>query len=104
MSSVSRKETWVHSTPQKLKMQKNIGLSLPRLAYVKKMQRGDFKTFTPYADENGIIRVGGRVDPSLLSYDDTPPVLLPYKHWICMLFTCQAYQYGHSDVAATTAK
>ncbi|XP_068671020.1 uncharacterized protein [Montipora foliosa] len=43
----------------------------------QKMQRGYFKTLTPYADENGIIRVGGRVDPSLLSYDNTRPVLLP---------------------------
>ena len=70
----------------------------------QKMQRGDFKTLTPYADENGIIRVVGRVDPSLLSYDNTRPVLLPYKHWISMLVTRQAHQYGHSGVAATTAK
>ncbi|XP_068692626.1 uncharacterized protein [Montipora foliosa] len=70
----------------------------------KKMQRGDFKTLTAYADENGIIRVGGRVDPSLLSYDNTRPVLLQYKHWISMLVTRQAHQYGHSGVAATTAK
>ena len=70
----------------------------------QKMQRGDFKTLTPYADENGIIRVGGRVDPSLLSYDNTRPVLLPYKHWISTLVTRQAHQYGHSRVAATTAK
>ena len=70
----------------------------------QKMQRGDFKTLTPYADENGIIRVGGRVDPCLLSYDNTRPVLLPYKHWISTLVTRQAHQYGHSGVAATTAK
>ena len=70
----------------------------------QKMQRGDFKTLTPCADENGIIRVGGRVDPSLSSYDNTRPVLLPYKHCISMLVTRQAHQYGHSGVAATTAK
>ena len=57
----------------------------------QKMQRGNFKTLTPYADENGIIRVGSRVDPSLLSYDNTRPVLLPCKHWISMLVTRQAH-------------
>ena len=70
----------------------------------QKMQREDFKTMTPYVDENGIIRVGGRVDPSLLSYDNTRPVLLPYKHWISTLVTRQAHQYDHSGVVATTAK
>ena len=46
------------------------------------MERGDFKTLTPYADGNGIIRVGGGVDPSMLSYDKTRPVPLSYNHWI----------------------
>ena len=59
---------------------------------------------TPYADENGIITVGGRVDPSFLSCDNTHPVLLLYKHSISMLVTRQAHQYGHLGVAATTSK
>ena len=70
----------------------------------QKMQRGYVKTLTPYADENGIIRVGGRVDPSLLSYDNTRPALLPYNHWLSMLVTHRAHQCGHSGVAAITAK
>ena len=70
----------------------------------QKMHRGDFKTLTPYADQSEVIRVGGQVDPSLLSDDNTRPVLLPYKHWISTLVTGQAHQYGHSGVAVTTAK
>ena len=78
-------------------------LKFARSGLPQKMQRGDFKTLTPYVDENGIIRVGGRVAPSLLSYDYARPVLLPHKHWISMLVTRQAHQYGHSGVATTTA-
>ena len=42
-------------------------LKFTQSSFRQKMQRGDFKTLTPCADEDGIIRVGGPVDLSLLS-------------------------------------
>jgi len=55
-------------------------------------------------DDKGIIRVGGRVDPHLFSYDGKCPALLPCDHWISILVTRNAHQAGHLVVAATTAK
>ena len=69
-----------------------------------RLEKGDFKTLSPFIDDKGIIRVGGRVDPNLLSYDGKGPALLPYDHWISTLVTRDAHKAGHPGVAATTAK
>ena len=50
------------------------------------------------------MRVGGRVDPNLLSCDGKYPALLPYDHWISTLITRDAHRTGHPGVAARTAK
>lgn len=70
----------------------------------QRLQRGDLASLTPFIDGNGIIKVGGRVDPSLMSYDNQHATLLPYGHWISTLITRKAHQYGHSGIATTTAK
>ena len=41
---------------------------------------GEFKMLSPFKDENGVIRVGGRVDKALVSYETRHPILLPNKH------------------------
>ena len=69
-----------------------------------RLEKGDFKTLSPFIDDKGIIRVGGRVDPKMLSYDGKGPALLPYDHWISTLVTRDAHKAGHPGVAATTAK
>jgi hypothetical protein len=71
---------------------------------MKRMKKGDFKTITPFVDPKGIIRVGGRVNPSLVSYDNTRPALLPRNHWISVLVTRNAHQISHSGVDITTAR
>lgn len=70
----------------------------------KRLERGDLSTLTPFVDENGIIKVGGRVDPALTSYDNQHATLLPYNHWIATLITRDAHQYGHAGIATMTAK
>ena len=70
----------------------------------KRMEKGDFKTLSPFFDGKGIIRVGGRVNPDLLSYEGNHPTLLPHDHWISTLITRNAHRIGHPGVAATTAK
>lgn len=39
-----------------------------------RIEKGDSKTLSPFTDDKGIIRVGGRVDSNLLSYDGKSPV------------------------------
>ena len=59
---------------------------------------------SPFIDEEGVIRVGGRVNKAMVSYKAKHPALLPNKHWISHLITRQMHQYGHSGVATTAAK
>lgn len=79
-------------------------LKVAQTDLVKRMKNGDFKTLTPFFDANGVIRVGGRVDPRLVSYENARPALLPRKHWISVLVTRNAHQTSHSGVDTTTAK
>lgn len=69
-----------------------------------RLERGDFKSLSPFKDENGVIRVGGRVDEAIVSYETRHPALLPSDHWISLLVTRHAHQHGHTGVAATTGK
>jgi hypothetical protein len=57
-----------------------------------------------YTDNDGIIRVGGRVGKATVSYDMQHPVLLPYGHWLSRLIVHRVHQFGHLGVAATAAK
>ena len=65
---------------------------------------GEFKMLSPFKDENGVIRVEGRVDKALVSYETRHPILLPNKHWISYLITRHMHQYGHCGIAAMAAK
>lgn len=71
---------------------------------VTRHQKGEFKTLSPFIDAKGILRVGGRVDNALISYDAKHPALLPWKHRVSYLVTAHTHMHGHSGVAATTAK
>ena len=69
-----------------------------------RLEKGELKTFSPFKDSDGIVRVGGRVDKALVSYETRHPALLRREHWISLLITRQVHQCGHSAVAATVAK
>ena len=69
-----------------------------------RMAKGEFKTLSPFTDEKGIIRVGGRLDKAIVSYETKHPALLPSTHWISLLITRHKHQFGHPGVVTTTAK
>jgi transposase InsO family protein len=71
---------------------------------LKRLPRGDFKTMSPYKDDRNILRVGGRVDPTLFSNDERRPALLPYDHHLSTLIVRDAHETSHSGVATTVAK
>lgn len=64
------------------------------------LEKGEFKSLRPFIDDKGIVRVGNRIDESIVSCD----VLLPHKHRISLLITSNMLMYGHTGVATTTAK
>ena len=69
-----------------------------------KIKNGELKEFSPFVDNKGIIRVGDHLSKAIVTYNCKLPAMLPYRHWISLLITRHAHQYGHSGIAATTAK
>lgn len=49
-------------------------------------------SLTPFLDENGILRVGGRLDNSTLPYNEKHPIILPHKHHFTTLVLRDAHQ------------
>ena len=74
-----------------------------QLELFQTLKAGAFKVLTPFVDSAGILRVGGRVEVSLMSYENCYPALLP-NNWIATLITREAHQIGRNGVAATSAK
>lgn len=64
--------------------------------------RLDFKSNLQH--NKGVIKIRGRVDEAIVSYETKHITLLPSDHWIFLLITSHAHQHSHSDVAATTVK
>jgi hypothetical protein len=91
-------------TGEELQAAEEYWLEQAQSSLFQRMKKGDFKTLSPYVDDKKLIRVGGRVDPSLVSYDNERPVLLPYNSHISKVIIRDAHQVGHNGVAATVAK
>ena len=91
-------------TPEELAEAERFWIKEAQKPLHSRMKKGDFKNLSPFTDEQGVVRVGGRVDQAIMSYDTRHPALLPCDHWISTLITRHAHQYGHSGVAPTTAK
>ena len=69
-----------------------------------RLRNDELKMLSPYVDDEGIIRVGGRVDKAIVSYETKHPALLPHDHTISRLIVQEAHQCGHPGVATTAAK
>ena len=69
-----------------------------------RLKKGELQQLSPFTDENGIIRVGGRVDEALVSYETKHPAMLPRDHWISLLITRHFHQIKHAGVVTTVAK
>ena len=89
--------------PVNYKRQKLYGLKRHRRVYTVECRRKNL-TLSPFVDNKGVIRVGGRVDNAVVSYDSRHPALLPYEHSISLLITRHMHQCGQAGVASMTAK
>ena len=87
-------------------------LEVAEIFRIKEAQRGlhhqmenvEFKNLSPFLDPKSVIRVGGKVGEAIVSYEMKHPALLSGDHWLSLLITSHTHQYGHSGVAAMTAK
>ena len=91
-------------SPQELQNAKDHWIKESQKSYSDRLRKGKFKKFSPYTDSDGIVRVGGRVDKALVSYETRHPTLLPREQWVSLLITRHVHQCGHTAVAATVAK
>ena len=91
-------------TPEELERSRMYWIKLAQTSLKERMKRNDFKMLTPFIDADGIIRVGGRVDNAVVSYETRHPALLPYRHRVSRLITEEAHRCGHSGIATTAAK
>jgi hypothetical protein len=69
-----------------------------------RLREGKMRNLSPFTDEEGVVRVGGRVERASVSFETKHPALLPRKHWISYLITCHVHRCGHTGVATTVAK
>ncbi|XP_025262293.1 uncharacterized protein LOC112637250 [Camponotus floridanus] len=51
----------------------------------KELVRGPLSKLTPFLDDHGIIRVGGRLKHAVLSGDERHPMILPPESWMTQL-------------------
>ena len=91
-------------TPEQLEKAEIFWIKEAQRDLHRRKERGEFKSLSPFQDDKGVIRVGGRVDEAIVSYDTKHPALLPSDHWISWLITRHTHQHGHNGVAATIAK
>ena len=91
-------------TPNELQKAENRWIKECQESLRDRLCKEEFSKLSPYTDQEGIIRVGGRADKAQVSYETKHPSLLPREHWISSLIVRHAHQCGHPGVATTVAK
>ncbi|XP_067051157.1 uncharacterized protein [Acropora muricata] len=91
-------------SPEELKDAETYRLKESQKTLRDRLSKGEFRNLSPYVDQEGVWRVGGRADKALVSYETRHPVLLPGDHGISRLIVQHAHQFGHPGVATTVAK
>ncbi|KAL9985573.1 hypothetical protein ACROYT_G007994 [Oculina patagonica] len=64
-------------TPEELQQAEFYWIKQAQSTLHSRLERGDFKPLSPSKDANEVIRVGGRVDEAIVSYETRHPALLP---------------------------
>ena len=81
-------------TPEELERAEILWIKAAQNDLHRRKEKGEFKSLSSFLDGKGVLRVGGRMDEAIVSYDAKHPALLPSNHWISLLITRHAHQYG----------
>ncbi|XP_063952062.1 uncharacterized protein LOC135153434 [Lytechinus pictus] len=98
------KETSIEITPTELDDGEKYIIRDVQNGMESRIKKGELKSLSPFIDDYGIIRVGGRIDKAITSFKQKHPALLPYGHHVSRLITRHVHETSHSGVAATMAK
>ena len=90
-------------TPDELERGEEFWIKTAQRELHEPVEKKEFNMLSPFTDEKEIIRVGGRADKAILTYDSKNPVLLPKNHHISYLITKETHETNHTGVATTTA-
>lgn len=64
--------------------------------------RSRIVSLSPFADENGLIRVGGRLQKAQLTFSQRHPILLPSRHWLTDRIIRETHErYHHVGIQST---
>ncbi|XP_046843232.1 uncharacterized protein LOC124437283 [Xenia sp. Carnegie-2017] len=91
-------------TPAELERSRTFWIKRAQTKIRAQLKSNELRSLSPFTDEEGTVRVGGRIDNSLVSYETKHPALLPYNHRISKLIVEEFHKRGHHGVATTVAK
>ena len=91
-------------SPSELDSAEKYWVKRAQISLLPRLEKGEFKVLTPFVDNDGVIRVGGRVENLVTSYESKHPALLPASHHISLMIIRSTHELGHHGVATTTAK
>ncbi|XP_046856140.1 uncharacterized protein LOC124449244 [Xenia sp. Carnegie-2017] len=91
-------------TPAELERSRTFWIKRAQKKIRAQVKSEELRSLSPFTDEEGTVRVGGRIDNSLVSYETKHPALLPYNHQISKLIVEEFHKRGHHGVATTVAK
>ncbi|XP_018377310.1 PREDICTED: uncharacterized protein LOC108770304 [Trachymyrmex cornetzi] len=75
---------------------------LKELSNGKSMSKGNIAALNPFIDENGLIRVGGRLKGSKLTYTQKHSILIPSRHYMTDLIIREIHEkYYHTGIQTT---
>jgi hypothetical protein len=99
-----RKKEMMAFTPKELRkaevmilreVQRQIfGEDLQKIGDNKAGYRGNLQGLSPFIDEDGLLRVGGRLNCKDLSYDTRHPIILPKQHHVTELIITYLHEKG----------
>eukprot|EP00057_Strongylocentrotus_purpuratus_P004826 XP_003729535.1 PREDICTED: uncharacterized protein LOC100892047 [Strongylocentrotus purpuratus] len=98
------KETSKGMTPPELEEGERYIIRDVQKGMESRIKKGELKSLSPFIDDYRVIRVGGRIDKAMTSFEHKHPALLPYGHHVSKLITRHVHEMSHSGVAATMAK
>ena len=68
----------------------------------KEIKESKFAAFNPFLDEDGILRVGGRLKSAHISFSQKHPILLPSRHHVTDLLIREVHELNHHAGIQTT--
>ncbi|XP_066603396.1 uncharacterized protein [Prorops nasuta] len=99
---VIRKNHTSRNTSFKLIQQSSFAEEIARINRSKDYSKGPLVALCPFIDDSGLVRVGGRLEKSKLSFSVRHPILLPSRHPVTDVIIHDIHNQNHHSGIQTT--